>query len=118
MSELADQGAPPRSVILGRDLPADPRALAATSLADFEAIARERMHPGAFDYVAGGAWDEISLDENLAAWHRYRFRTRVLVDGIHPAFGRKGRVLRGQDPLYGTPRLVDLTRAHLASARL
>jgi len=67
-------------VVLGRDLPPDPRALAAVSLAELEAIARERMHPGAFDYVAGGAWDEISLEENVAAWRRYRFRPRVLVD--------------------------------------
>jgi 4-hydroxymandelate oxidase len=80
MSEPSAPDAPPRSVLLGRDIPADPRALAAVSLAEFEAIARERMHPGAFDYVAGGAWDEISLDENEAAWQGYRFRPRVLVD--------------------------------------
>jgi 4-hydroxymandelate oxidase len=80
MDEVAGQVAPPIPLIQGRDLPPDPRALAATSLADFEAIARERMHPGAFDYVAGGAWDEISLDENVAAWRTYRFRPRVLVD--------------------------------------
>lgn len=78
MSDLPDPG--PRSVLLGRDLPPDPRALVAVSLAELEAIARERMHPGAFDYVAGGAWDEISLAENEAAWRRYRFRPRVLVD--------------------------------------
>ena len=70
----------PRSVVLGRDLLADPRALQALSLAEFEAIARERMHPGAFDYVAGGAWDEVSLADNVASWQRYRFRPRVLVD--------------------------------------
>lgn len=78
MSDLPDQA--PRSVLLGRDLPADPRALGVVSLAELEAIARERMHPGAFDYVAGGAWDEISLVENETAWRRYRFRPRVLVD--------------------------------------
>ena len=38
------------------------------------------MDPGAFDYVAGGAWDEITLAENEAAWRRRRFRPRVLVD--------------------------------------
>lgn len=80
MSELADPGTEPRSVLLGRDLPPDARALTAVRLAEFEAIARERMHPGAFDYVAGGAWDESSLVENEAAWRRYRFRPRVLVD--------------------------------------
>ena len=77
----------PRSVLLGRDLPADPRALQALNLGEFESIARERMHPGAFDYVAGGAWDELSLAQNVAAWQRYRFRPRVLVDvaSIDPA---------------------------------
>jgi 4-hydroxymandelate oxidase len=76
----ASTGTEPRSVLLARDRPPDPRALRAVNLAEFEAIARERMHPGAFDYVAGGAWDEISLAENEAAWRRYRFRPRVLVD--------------------------------------
>jgi 4-hydroxymandelate oxidase len=50
------------------------------ALADFEPIARERMDPAAYDYVAGGAWDELTLAENLAAWRRYRFRPRVLQD--------------------------------------
>lgn len=80
MSEPAGPDAAPRSVLLGRDLPPDPRALRAVTLAEFEEIARGRMHPGAFDYVAGGAWDEVSLAENEASWRRYRFRPRVLVD--------------------------------------
>jgi 4-hydroxymandelate oxidase len=50
------------------------------SLAGFEPLARSIMDPAAFDYVAGGAWDEISLDDNIAAWRRKRFRPRVLVD--------------------------------------
>jgi 4-hydroxymandelate oxidase len=50
------------------------------SLADFEPIARLAMEPGAFEYVAGGAWDEVTLAENEAAWRRYRLRPRVLVD--------------------------------------
>jgi 4-hydroxymandelate oxidase len=50
------------------------------SLADFEPLARPVMGPAAFDYVAGGAWDEISLHDNIAAWRRRRFRPRVLVD--------------------------------------
>jgi 4-hydroxymandelate oxidase len=50
------------------------------ALADFEPIARERMEPAAYDYVAGGAWDELTLAENVAAWCRYRFRSRVLRD--------------------------------------
>lgn len=50
------------------------------ALDDFEALARERMDPGAFDYYAGGAWDEITLQENVVAFQRKRLRPRVLVD--------------------------------------
>ena len=49
-------------------------------LREFEAFARLAMEPGAFDYVAGGAWDEQTLADNEAAWRRYRIRPRVLVD--------------------------------------
>jgi 4-hydroxymandelate oxidase len=57
------------------------------ALADFEPLARERMDPADFDYVAGGAWDELSLADNEASWRRYRLRPRVLVDvaGVDPA---------------------------------
>jgi 4-hydroxymandelate oxidase len=50
------------------------------SLAEFESLARERMEPAAFDYVAGGSWDELTLADNEAAWRRWRLRPRVLVD--------------------------------------
>ena len=50
------------------------------SLAEFEPLARAIMDPAAFDYVAGGSWGEVSLADNTAAWLRYRFRPRVMVD--------------------------------------
>jgi isopentenyl diphosphate isomerase/L-lactate dehydrogenase-like FMN-dependent dehydrogenase len=49
-------------------------------LADFEPLARAIIEPSAYDYIAGGAWDEITLADNEAAWPRRRFRPRVLVD--------------------------------------
>jgi 4-hydroxymandelate oxidase len=49
-------------------------------LADFEPYARERMLGPAYDYVAGGAWDEITLRESVEAWQEYRFVPRVLTD--------------------------------------
>ncbi len=55
---------------------ADLAAIAA--LSEFEVLARDRMEPDAFDYVAGGASDEVSLNESVQAWRRYRFRPRVL----------------------------------------
>ncbi|CAN5509189.1 alpha-hydroxy acid oxidase [soil metagenome] len=50
------------------------------NLADFEALARARMAPDAFDYVAGGSWDEVTMADNLAAFRRRLLRPRVLVD--------------------------------------
>jgi 4-hydroxymandelate oxidase len=50
------------------------------NLGDFEPLARERMLGPAFDYVAGGAWDEVTLEENVEAWRRHRFVPRVLRD--------------------------------------
>lgn len=48
------------------------------ALAEFEALARQRLPAAAFDYVAGGSWDETTLDDNTAAFRRSRFRASVL----------------------------------------
>ena len=37
------------------------------SLHEFRALAADRVEAAAFDYVDGGAWDEVSLAENEAA---------------------------------------------------
>jgi 4-hydroxymandelate oxidase len=66
--------------ILAPARPPDPRLGSVVNLDGFEAIARERMAPSAYDYVAGGAGGEESLAENLVAWRRYTLRPRVLVD--------------------------------------
>jgi isopentenyl diphosphate isomerase/L-lactate dehydrogenase-like FMN-dependent dehydrogenase len=47
---------------------------------DFEAAARERLDPGAYGYMAGGAGDEHTLRANAAAFARWELRPRVLVD--------------------------------------
>lgn len=58
-----------------------PDELAAiVSLREFEAPARGRLAGPAFDYVAGGSWDEVSIAEADAAWLEYRFVPRVLTD--------------------------------------
>jgi len=48
------------------------------SVLDFEAIAREKMTPAAYDYYAGGAEDEVTLAENREAFRRIALRPRVL----------------------------------------
>jgi len=61
--------------------PLGPDELAAiVSLGELEQPARSRMRGPAFDYVAGGSWDEITLAENDAAWRALRFLPRVLTD--------------------------------------
>jgi 4-hydroxymandelate oxidase len=50
------------------------------NLTDFEPLGRARMAGPAFDYVAGGSWDEVTLVEAVEAWRRPRFVPRVLRD--------------------------------------
>lgn len=49
-------------------------------LFELEERARAVMEAGAFDYVAGGAEDEVTLRDNVDAWTRRRLRPRVLRD--------------------------------------
>jgi len=49
-------------------------------VADYEALAAERLEPGAFGYYAGGSGDELALAGNVEAWRALRLRPRVLVD--------------------------------------
>ncbi len=42
--------------------------------------ARQRLHPAAWDYYEGGAWDGHTLLANTTAWDRFQLRPRVLVD--------------------------------------
>ena len=65
-------------------------------LTDFEPLARAAMDPGAYEFMAGGAWDEITLDENVASWRRRRFRPRTLIDvsGTDPSTSLLGMPTR------------------------
>jgi len=48
------------------------------TLADLEALARQRLDPAAWAYFAGGAADEHTLRANVAAWAALHLRPRVL----------------------------------------
>ncbi len=50
------------------------------NIAEYEPLARERVEPTAWDYISGGANDEISLTRNVAAFRRISLLPRVLVD--------------------------------------
>lgn len=50
------------------------------TLADYELLARSRMSHMAYEYVAGGGGDEITLRENHLAFDRIRLSPRILQD--------------------------------------
>ncbi len=50
------------------------------SVRDYERLAEAALPAGPLGYYAGGAGDERTLHENVAAWGRRRLRPRVLVD--------------------------------------
>src|SRR5215467_9986180 len=52
----------------------------AVSLSDFEALARERVPRMAFEYISGGAADEITLRWNRESFDRIRLRPKIMVD--------------------------------------
>ncbi len=57
------------------------------NLADFEALARDRLAPEAYGYYAAGAGDERTLADNLAAWRAWRLVPRVLTGARDPDLG-------------------------------
>jgi 4-hydroxymandelate oxidase len=65
------------------------------SLADLEALARERLSPQAWAYYRGGAGDEHTLRANLAAWAGLPLLPRVLqpLAGHHTRVDLLGRTL-------------------------
>jgi L-lactate dehydrogenase (cytochrome) len=72
-----------RSVLRFRRLefsPTERRLRTAASVGDLRRIARRRLPRGVFDYVDGAADDEVSLDQNTAAFRSMGFRPRVLRD--------------------------------------
>jgi 4-hydroxymandelate oxidase len=58
-----------------------PASLAeAVHLFDFEALARPRMSAMAWEYISGGAGDEVTLRWNRESFDRLRLRPRILID--------------------------------------
>ena len=53
------------------------------NLFEFEALARERLPKVEYDYIAGGATDEISVERNRRAFESIALRPRVLRDVSH-----------------------------------
>jgi isopentenyl diphosphate isomerase/L-lactate dehydrogenase-like FMN-dependent dehydrogenase len=50
------------------------------NLLEYEPLARAKLPKWGFDYIAGGAEDEVTMRENRAAFERIQLRPRMLVD--------------------------------------
>jgi L-lactate dehydrogenase (cytochrome) len=87
-----------RSVVRFRPLELDPvarRLGRAANVDDLRRMARRRLPGGVFDYIDGGAEDELTLGRNVAAFGRAEFRPRVLRDvgAVDPSTTLLGRRL-------------------------
>lgn len=82
--------------------PLEPRSVArlnaCLTVDDVRALARHHLPSMVFDYVDGGADEELTMAENRAAFRQWRFAPRVLQDvsGVSTAAGLFGRC-------YGAP---------------
>src|SRR3954447_18320624 len=47
---------------------------------DYERLADEKLDANGHAYINGGAGDEVTLGDNLAAFQRRKLRPRVLID--------------------------------------
>ncbi len=87
-----------RSVLRFRPIELDPvarRLARAVSVADLRQIAKRRLPRGVFDYIDGGAEDEVTLARNVAAFERLEFAPRVLrgVADVDPSTTLLGKPL-------------------------
>ena len=76
---------------------------------DYELLARERLDDNAWEYLRGGAGDEATLRDNIAAFGRWKLRPRVLVatDRIDTS-----------TTVLGTPIAAPIVVAPLATQKL
>lgn len=52
----------------------------AANVEDLRRLAKRRLPGGVFDYIDGGAEDELSLDRNSSAYHNLEYKPRILRD--------------------------------------
>ena len=60
---------------------------APVSLFEFEPLARQRLPPAVWDYIAQGAADEITLRRNREAFDTMRLQPRVLASVLSTRLG-------------------------------
>ncbi len=72
-----------RSLVRFKPIELDPvkrRLASAASVEDLRRVAKRRLPAGVFDYIDGGAEDELTLSRNAEAYRRIEFKPRILRD--------------------------------------
>jgi 4-hydroxymandelate oxidase len=71
---------PTKSAVTARQSACYDSGVQPVNIFDYEELAREKLSQSAFDYIAGGADDEITLRRNREAFERIHLRQRALFD--------------------------------------
>lgn len=79
------------------------------NLEEYEAMAREHLPRFAYDYIAGGAESERTVERNRLAFNRYLLRPRVLAGIEQPSL---------QTTVLGSPIAIPIILAPTACQRL
>lgn len=72
-------------------------------LVEYELAARASLSQAAFDYIAAGAGEELSLQESRAAWRRHRLRPHIFSGGAIPDLSTEVLETRLAMPLVVAP---------------
>ena len=81
---------------------------------DWERAAEERLEPGPFGYIAGGAGSESTMRANLDAFGRWRLRPRMLTGNASRDISVEVLGMRSPAPFFLAPIGV-LSIAHEAA---
>jgi L-lactate dehydrogenase (cytochrome) len=79
------------------------RAQRAINIADLRTLARRRLPAGVFDYVDGGAWDEVTKRRNESDLQALMLRPRMLVGATQIDLATEVLGRRVAVPLLGAP---------------
>ena len=71
--------------------------------ADWERAAQEKLDPGPFGYIAGGAGSEATMRANRAAFDRWRIRPRMLTGNVQRDLSADVLGLRSPAPFLLAP---------------
>src|SRR5918911_1300747 len=70
---------------------------------DWERAAEEKLEPGPFGYIAGGAGRESTMRANLAAFDRWRLRPRMLAGNVERDISVEVLGMRSPAPFFLAP---------------